>query len=327
MEMLTRRGLRSLRKALVYLFATGVAAALFAEALLQVAAWLQPVRMGIGSSWRTGSFRILCLGDSNTFGMYLDDRAKAWPGRLEEIWNASGRSPRIETMNLGYPGTSTSLLLQHLPKMLEVFRPDLVLVMVGVNDFWTIPIPIDLNDDRPFSVWRFVEQHSRLHRLVYLAVQSASTVELVVDTSRAFPKAGKGKIAYGKHEFVMDYRLGDQPRSEEWRGLFAGLESIASLATESGVRLVLLTYPSRQHDYALANQAIRNVAKRQRVTLIDLADAFAHVCSNEICEELFVPDQHPNADGYRVAAEILAEQLDVLPADLLPSERARHAPR
>lgn len=328
MQLLTRRSLRSLAGGLGSLIAIGLAAALLSEALLQAGAWwVRTSSQQTASSWRTGSLRILCVGDSNTYGVYLDDRNDAWPARLEALWNGSGRAPRIEVMNLGYPGTSSSLLLRHLPELLETFEPDLLLVMVGANDFWTLPTPIDRERDASFSLWRFIEQHSRLHRLIYLAVQSADQTELVVDTSLNFPTAGKGSIVYGDRSFAMEYRAAPDQRADAVRGLSAGLAAIAAAAAEARVRLALLTYPSRRHDYARANESIRRVAREEQVMLIDLAADFAGICPDETCEALFVPDQHPNQEGYEVAAGFLAERLAGLLAALSAGEEALARPQ
>ena len=67
-------------------------------------------------SWLTGNRRVVCLGDSNTYGIYLRTRAEAYPQQLETLWNARAGAPRIEVLNLGYPGTNTSRLRRDFPR-------------------------------------------------------------------------------------------------------------------------------------------------------------------------------------------------------------------
>src|SRR5262249_54867562 len=78
-----------------------------AEGLLQAAAWYvratgrspQAIRL-------TGSERVVCVGDSNTYGLYLQ-RDQGDPAELQKQWNAHPDLPPIEVVNLGVPGTNS----------------------------------------------------------------------------------------------------------------------------------------------------------------------------------------------------------------------------
>src|ERR1700752_1548688 len=117
--------------------------------------------------WSTGNRRVLCLGDSNTYGIYLKERAEAYPQQLESQWNALSHAARIEVLNFGYPGTNSSRLLRDLPRMLETLRTNLVLVLVGANDCWTVPVPVA----GPRALWgrllRLI-QRSRVYQFIYM---------------------------------------------------------------------------------------------------------------------------------------------------------------
>jgi lysophospholipase L1-like esterase len=91
---------------------------------------------------RPGTFRIIVLGDSVTFGhgsvpehtypLLLGQRLKAWkPGVDWQVWN------------LGVPGYNTSQELAYLLEVGPTFRPDLVIVGFYGND---------VVDNRPVSV-------------------------------------------------------------------------------------------------------------------------------------------------------------------------------
>lgn len=90
---------------------------------------------------RPGTFRILVLGDSVTFGhgsvpehaypLLLEQRLRAWKPDVDwQVWN------------LGVPGYNTSQELAHLLEVGSAFRPDLVIVGFYGND---------LVDNRPPS--------------------------------------------------------------------------------------------------------------------------------------------------------------------------------
>jgi hypothetical protein len=73
-------------------------------------------------AWVTGRRRVLCLGDSNTYGLSLGDRTDAWPQQLEKLWNAVTPSRPAEVLNPGYPGTNSSRPRRDLPAILRA-RP------------------------------------------------------------------------------------------------------------------------------------------------------------------------------------------------------------
>jgi len=89
-----------------------------------------------------GVFRILCLGDSSTFGMNVND-ADAYPQVLQRLLDE--RVPgRFEVLNLGVPGYSSRQGLELLRRQALAYQPDLVVFAFGTNDrFWRRPISDD----------------------------------------------------------------------------------------------------------------------------------------------------------------------------------------
>ena len=91
-----------------------------------------------GAAKNPERFRIVCFGDSNTYGLYLE-RHESYPAQLERELAALRPTQPVEVVNLGTPGLSSSRLLRKFPELLETLAPDLVIVMLGVNDLWTDP--------------------------------------------------------------------------------------------------------------------------------------------------------------------------------------------
>ena len=85
------------------------------------------------------SLRYVALGDSYTIGTALDDPAGRWPDQLvaalERERHGHAERPAVELVaNLGVNGyTSADVIRDELPQ-LATLRPDLVSVLVGVND-------------------------------------------------------------------------------------------------------------------------------------------------------------------------------------------------
>lgn len=76
---------------------------------------------------RKGDYRILCLGESTTYGEY--------PRFLERILNQANIGVRFSVVNKGIPGTNTTAILSRIEADLEEYHPQMVVAMMGINDF------------------------------------------------------------------------------------------------------------------------------------------------------------------------------------------------
>lgn len=79
-------------------------------------------------------FRIVCLGDSITFGWCLMD-SETYPVRLEEYLNSLKTSRRYEVINAGTPGYTSEQLKLLLKRSILNLKPDMVIICAGWNDF------------------------------------------------------------------------------------------------------------------------------------------------------------------------------------------------
>jgi lysophospholipase L1-like esterase len=303
-----------------------LAGLLVLELILQLSTWgVAATGRELPVSWLTANTRILCLGDSNTYGLWLE-RNEAYPQQLEAIWNATPGATPVEVLNMGFPGTNSSRLVRDFGRMLETFQPDLVIVMIGANDYWTSPVET-ASTETSGSRRSWVARHSRLWKLYDMLRRARDTAELEVifdplDAPEHRAATGTepegsdrpqrtGSARFGSAEFALGWikaRPGELARS----GVQLG-ENLSTLADEArgyGARFVVMTYPSRfKSVYQTANRVIRRAATESQIELIDLAAAFHDVCLEEHCPEFLFPDHHPRARGYQVVAETLVEQL------------------
>lgn len=263
-------------------------------------------------AWLTGNLRILCLGDSNTYGLYLE-RDEAYPAQLEALWNERVESPQVEVLNLGFPGTNSYRLRRDFERVLETFRPDRVIVLIGANDFWTMPVPLDAEEERKEGLLDGLRRGSRAYRLFDMIRRALDSRELEVGFEpRRSLDAQAGRARFGDEEFELGWvrapkrRLTD--RGYEWV-LAQNIGFLADRARAAGVGFTLLTYASRFRAYETANRFIRNAAEKAGVRLLDLSEAFERHCPEEDCPELLFPDHHPTRRGYRLVAETLLCEL------------------
>ncbi len=95
--------------------------------------------------------RILCLGDSFTFGSGANPEF-SYPAQLQRMLNDKMPKKSFEVINLGSPGKNSSLLAQELPQIIKNYKPDIVLVMIGINDYCNLQ---GIGDD--FYEYKFIK--------------------------------------------------------------------------------------------------------------------------------------------------------------------------
>jgi lysophospholipase L1-like esterase len=285
------------------------------ELALQLAAlFVKDSARGAEAAFRNEHHRVLCLGDSNTYGLWVEP-SQAWPAVFEREWNARHPDRPIEVLNLGFPGMNSSRILDELPRLLRVLRPDTVMVMVGANDYWTVPAARS-----EAALWPRVEAalwNLRTYRLLYMLRRS-----LAAPAKLEIPPVPMDDATQGQGTF----RLGDERFDFGWRSregsaeafeaglsetLVRNLTAMASLVRGAGARFVLVTYPSEQHLYGHSNRRIREVARATATPLVDLGFVFRYACPNGLCD-LFLEDQHPTAPGHERAGRHMAAEVRAL---------------
>lgn len=312
-----------------------VVAVVTLEAVLQAGALIVGAAgRGPTAGWLTGNVRILALGDSNTYGVLLPEE-QSFPAQFEALWNAEVGAPKIEVLNLGYPGTNSSVLLRNLPGLLDTFQPDVVFVMIGANDFWTDSV--DADESAPSAVGavrHWLRQHSRVYKLAYMLRRSIEGTPVLdtgerylvdVDTvDAAFLRERRAQISreraegkravldpvrYGDAVFELGFVLGTGRRGDA-EVLRHNVSKIVERILRHGSEPVLLTYPSSHEWYGLSNEILRREAGRRALRLVDIAAGLRSRCPEPLnCPELFFPDQHAKQPGYAIAARTLVDEL------------------
>lgn len=85
---------------------------------------------------KPGTFRIICIGDSVTFGVpaNLNSPEETFAKKLEALLLHHFGENTIEVLNAGVPGYTSYQGLMQLKHRLLRYHPDLVIVQFGIND-------------------------------------------------------------------------------------------------------------------------------------------------------------------------------------------------
>lgn len=80
-------------------------------------------------------YRIIAMGESTTDGYWADHRDQSWPSQLGQKLAEKFPDYRFEIYNIAQGGTSSPFLIGKLQNTLVSVEPNLVLAMMGVNDY------------------------------------------------------------------------------------------------------------------------------------------------------------------------------------------------
>ncbi len=172
-----------------------------------------------------GTFRIVCLGGSSTFGFHNTDEG-TYPYFLQRLYEEEPAPLRVEVINAGFPYYNTGTIRELLEQEIVRYDPDLITLYTAYND---VGWPTELSPLMRALIW--VQQHS----IVYLVAKE--TVLTDNDVYRL-----KSKVAR-----VRDVRPDRERRSAQIervaRRYRDNLESIIDFATRRGIRVVLIRQP------------------------------------------------------------------------------------
>ena len=80
-----------------------------------------------GPELRSGTFRIACIGASETFGLY-EAAGQEYPRQLERDLNQWAGRQTFEVVNVAYPGQSIAAALLRVPEVVENVKPRVAVI-------------------------------------------------------------------------------------------------------------------------------------------------------------------------------------------------------
>ncbi len=248
-----------------------------------------------------GAFRIAVIGDSFTFApfMQFDD---GFPARLERMLNLrrpgdGGQGKRVEVMNYGVPGFSTSHEVPLAKRALDE-GADLILLQITLNDPELKPyqphgITIRKNDQGAIVVdtsggsASWLRNHSRLYAFLFGRVNVY--------------KQGKSYEEYFRDLFS------DKSAMTKFDG---ALQEIKKSADEKNVPMLAVVFPlfgSKLDDaypFKVIHKSIAETLDKLAVKHLDL-EAFYQGIPADRLQVMPGEDYHPNEIGHRIAAEAI----------------------
>lgn len=243
-------------------------------------------------------FTIFCLGESTTAGTGVPF-AFNYPAQLTALLEGHRPDIRFRVIHDNAVSRHTSQMLLDLPRLIATYEPDLVIAMVGANN-WS-NTPYRFRSHPRLSRFYYATQGALLHlstyklfRLLYFRVLFYNTAN-----DRPIPLYGDGMLIHRKKAFVYDLLERD-------------LVAMVTMCQARGIDVMIAGYPLR--DYWEVHY---KVAGATEVPFADTAAAFESPARSGALEDYLLADRwHPNEKGYAILAQSLFDAL--VTNDLLP---------
>jgi lysophospholipase L1-like esterase len=258
-----------------------------------------------------GITRILCLGDSTTFGPAGEKNP--YPHVVQAVLARRRMSRPVEVINAGVNGHATCNMIFRIKRLLR-FNPDIIIICAGWNDLYNEPIDRYEDSRQSYSsYWHYLSKKNvRIHLL-------AKVRELTGSSDRKpIP------LSYSPGEFV--------PFNFEYN-----LTMLITMIRKASVIPALVTLPKRFSDtgsapgindfqkaalpdfiedgdfdsflkvYHSYNTIIRQVAEEKDLPLFDAAAEFGRM--KDSSDSCFEDIRHLTPEGCRVLGEFVAQSL------------------
>lgn len=250
-----------------------------------------------------GAYRILCLGDSYTFGAYVDDD-RTWPAQLGATMDGRVPGRQAQVINAGISGFTIEDELAFLKEHGLSLSPDMVIVAFVLNDLADLTRRVSSRE----VLRQSVEENARswLGPLKVHLRQTATYNALFILKARF-------RAATGGDDTIqqVDIRhLLRPPYDPETLALFDAyaerLAEMKAILEPRSVPLVLVIFPyweqiSRDASDE-AQRRLTEIARRIGVPVVDLLPAYRRQDPSGRKFFHMPRDHHPSARGYRRAA-------------------------
>ncbi len=279
-----------------------------------------------------GTTRIVCFGDSSTFGIgaQMED---TWPFLLDEQLNSSfefatasdpqreNSSPRFQVINAGVPGYTSHQGLQHMRQELDRLQPDIVFASYANNDFWTWDNQTDAEHAARLQSWSL--------RQTLLRSRAVQLLDATVRPPKQ-PASQEWAASATNSYFIPNDNWTQRVPLDAFR---ANIEQMADLCDERELPLVLVLWPDQplaagrwsiRLDY---HEVLRDIAAQRNLAVADVTTAFLQ--NRPWSVRSYVPNDivHVNRYGNQLAAMEALRTVSTLLRDRAANQQlASHQP-
>lgn len=230
-------------------------------------------------------YRVLALGDSVTFGAGVD-QGKTFSARLEPLLQERLHRP-VRVINSGVGGYNTVQEVTYFKQEGMTLKPDLVMLTYVQND-------VEVNKG-PFDPWAQSSPWGK----------SFPDMVITMVGKLWFYRLMHHTYAYALPTSQSEATRASQQESRGWRESMSALGELVTMCQERKIPLIVFFRRMRPDENNLLLADV--VRHAEGVPVKDMAPWFAGIKVSSVVNSKV--DGHPNAEGHRVMAEHMAEDI------------------
>jgi len=244
-----------------------------------------------------GVFRVLCLGDSTTFGFYVEED-ETLPQQLQRSLLVGGSAP-VEVINGGCGGWSIASQARFFSERGSKLEPQLVVLTFCGNDL------ADLNRPPPYESHKaeLGQGTGSVRRMLY----ETACYELILRAKIAW-KRYRQKAAGEEPHPLSSVSVSGEEAERLWVAYSKHLESLRDELERSDTPLVVSYLPDawrlQEELEEVDDQRLGSLCQRLGIPYVS---GYSKFKARKVEDLYHAPlDAHPSAEGNRVLAELTA---------------------
>lgn len=185
---------------------------------------------------------VICIGDSSTYGLEASDPDKySYPAQLQALLDEKVDDRKFNVLNLGVPGMNSSQVLHRFRENLLKYKPDIAIVMIGINDPWNLEENSRLQGynekniyGRFFSDFQLLLNKSKIYQFFKIIYVSSTFQEQKINIPGFNAKTKEQGFTYSKEDIARSSAL--------YNSISNNLIEIKQIAEQQHVALIFMKY-------------------------------------------------------------------------------------
>ena len=251
---------------------------------------------------------VLCLGESSTVGIWVS-KNDSYPAKLERMLRLHFDSENIYVIVPPHVGQNTSQMLNRIRQYIKLYRPKVIVMMVGCNNHWSLAesniikfMPSNSINAIRMKMFIFFNRFHlfKLSRYFYLRIKCKLRISVEGLNFKKYIAGAPQHMYHLPPKWVLNcFNYNVKKFIRLWR---YDVKSMIRIAKETNTPIILMTYPIPIN---VPIEEFVSVAQEEDIILIrnDL-DFEALSESGELGYYIFSRDNwHPTGRGYAVVAQ------------------------
>lgn len=236
-----------------------------------------------GPELRLGTTRLVCIGASETFGLY-ESPGKEYPRQLEQLLNSAYSSKKYDVLNLSYAGATLDGFVSRVPAFVEQVHPVMAIIYPSPEAY--IGAPPQFQSKAPPGCTFLQMRLAPYARALFHARAPVGVKRMAYSTWSWLQQHGRAPLASIPSDWILRFR--------------SDLQHLVGRLRQGSVEPVLLTHATPfggqldEYDQVLliqwrrfypevsesallemearSNESIRRLAQEERVELVDIGE-------------------------------------------------------